>query len=266
MDNESEALVAEGYDAVYEAVPESPTLWQIWLDYAVGPDFPPEFSHISFATFADLHMLADQLRLGDDDTLVDLACGMGGPSLWMASQLPIGLIGVDASPVAVKSASCRAVRLGLDARSTFRVGTFAQTGLADGEADAVLSLDALQYAPNKAAAFDEMARALKPGKRLAFMAFEVIADRVAGLQVLGDDPVADYAPILDQAGFAVDTYEETPDWTERVWGAYQAILDSAVTLEREMGADAFGVLSLEVSLSLERRPYPRRVLAVATRR
>ena len=164
MANESEELVAAGYDAVYGAIPGAPALWQIWLDHAVGIDFPSDFSHISFATLADLRMLANELRLGDEDTLVDIACGMAGPSLWMASQFPIRVVGVDASSVAVQSATARAIRLGLDARSIFRVGTFGETGLAAGEADAVLTLDALQYAPDKAAACREFARILKPGK------------------------------------------------------------------------------------------------------
>ena len=104
MTSDDEALVAEGYDAVYRAVPRAPTLWQLWLDHAVGADYPAEFSHISFTTLADLRHLAEELHLGSGDTLVDLACGMGGPSLWMVSQLPIRLIGVDASSVAVELA------------------------------------------------------------------------------------------------------------------------------------------------------------------
>jgi hypothetical protein len=37
------------------------------------------------------------------------------------------------------------------------------------------------------------------------------------------------------------------------------------TLEAEMGSAAFGALSLEVALTLEREPYHRRVLAIAAR-
>ena len=82
MNAESEAIVAAGYDAVYRAVPGSPTLWQIWLDHAAGLDFPAAFSHISFVTIAELRALAETLRLDPGTALVDLACGMAGPSLW----------------------------------------------------------------------------------------------------------------------------------------------------------------------------------------
>lgn len=266
MTSEDETLVAEGYDAVYRAVPRAPTLWQLWLDHAVGPDYPADFSHISFTTLADLHRLAEELRLGSGDTLVDLACGMGGPSLWMVSQLPIRLVGVDASSVAVELASSRARDLELSSRTEFRVGTFATTALADGEADGALSLDALQYAPSKDAALREVARILKPGKRFVVAAFESIPDRVDGLPVLGDDPVDDYRPALERAGFDIQSYEEVPRWSERLSATYGAILESSVALEREMGAEAFGALALEVALTLERQPYRRRVTVVATRR
>lgn len=266
MSSGSEAIVAQGYDAVYGAVPRSPTLWQIWLEHAVGADFPGDYSHISFVTLAELHNLAGELRLRAGATLADIACGMGGPSLWIATQLPVRLVGVDASAVAVELASARAVRLGLETRSTFHVGTFSATGLSDGVADAVLSLDALQYAPDKAATFHEMARVLKSNGRLAFTAFEVQPDRVAGLPVLGDDPVDDYAPLLEREGFDVDAYEENVGWSERVTAAYTAIVERAAALTAEMGADAYGSLALEVALTLERRPYRRRVAVTATRR
>jgi ubiquinone/menaquinone biosynthesis C-methylase UbiE len=263
--DESEAIVAAGYDAVYRAVPRSPTLWRIWLDHAAGADFPGEYSHISFVTLAELRDLAGTLRFGTGATLVDLACGMGGPSLWIATQHAVRVNGIDASAVAVELANARAARLELADRCAFRTGTFGATGLPAASADAAMSLDALQYAPSKADAFREMARVLKPNGRLAFTAFEVHPDRVADLAVLGDDPVSDYRPLLEGAGFAIDAYDETPGWSERVAAAYEAILESAPALTSEMGADAYASLALEVGLTLERRPYRRRVTATASR-
>jgi SAM-dependent methyltransferase len=265
VDDETVKLVADGYDAVYDAVPAAPTLWQIWLDHAVGRDFPGEFSHISFASLADLRGLLTALSLRDGDLLADIACGMGGPSLWMASQAGIRVVGIDASGVAVTRATARARGLDLGDRCEFRVGTFEHTGLPDAAVDAWLSLDALQYAPDKSAAIREIARVMKPGGRVAFTAFEVIAEHVAGLPVLGDDPVDDYESLLAGAGLEVNAYEETPGALDRMTAAYEAILDHAEILEREMGATAYGSLALEVALTLQRRPYPRRVLAIATR-
>jgi SAM-dependent methyltransferase len=122
----------------------------------------------------------------------------------------------------------------------------------------------LQYAPSKADAFREMARVLKPNGRLAFTAFEVHPERVADLAVLGDDPVDDYRPILEAAGFAVETYDETVGWSARVTAAYEAIIESSAALTAEMGTDAYGSLAVEVAVTLERRPYRRRVSVTAS--
>jgi SAM-dependent methyltransferase len=258
-------MVAAGYDAVYRAVPHSPTLWQIWLDHAVGPDFPSAFSHISFVTLAELRSLASSLHLDEGITLADFACGMAGPSLWIASQFPVRVAGIDASAVAVELATARADQLGLADRSSFGAGTFAATGLTTGSAGAALSLDALQYAPSKTDAFRELARVIAPNGRLGFTAFELHPERVADLAVLGDDPVPDYRPFLEASGFDIEAYDETPGWEERITGAYEAIIENAPRLTAEMGEAAYGSLALEVGMTLERRPYRSRVVVTATR-
>ncbi|HTK17642.1 MAG TPA: methyltransferase domain-containing protein [Acidimicrobiia bacterium] len=266
MSSESEAIVAAGYDAVYRAVPRSPTLWQIWLDHAVGTDFPHEFSHISFVTLAELRSLANSLQLREGTTLADFACGMAGPSLWIASQFPVRVVGIDASAVAVELATARADQLGLADRSSFGAGTFAATGLTTGSAGAALSLDALQYAPSKTDALRELARVLAPNGRLGLTAFELHPERAADLAVLGDDPIPDYRPLLEASGFDIETYDETPGWAARVSGAYEAIIENATRLTAEMGDGAYSSLALEVGMTLERRPYRRRVVVIATRR
>jgi ubiquinone/menaquinone biosynthesis C-methylase UbiE len=165
----------------------------------------------------------------------------------------------------VDVAAIRAGTVGLEERATFRVGSFAATGLEDGCVSAAMTVDALQYAPSKAAAVTEVARVLRPGGRFVFTAFEVEADRVVGLPVLGDDPIGDYRPVLQAAGFAVDAYEETPGWWTTMKGAYRRVLDAADSLSQEMGPAAMAALGSEMAVTLEVEPYRRRVLAVSTR-
>jgi ubiquinone/menaquinone biosynthesis C-methylase UbiE len=257
--------VALGYDAVYEATPRSPTLRRIWGERVAGVDFPEEFLHISFVTLDQLSRMAEELRVQPGDTIVDLACGMGGPALWAARETSSKLIGVDLSSVAVRLASERAAELGLAERASFKTGSFAATGLEDGSADAVMSEDALQYAPDKSAALREIHRILRPGRRLVFTAFELEPSRVSGLPVLGDDPVDDYEPLLEAAGFAIDAYEAPLGWPEPMSSAYQALLDAKDALTDEMGPMAVTALFSELTLTLEREPYRRRILAIATR-
>ena len=82
----SDDPVAAGYDAVFAAMRDAPTLRRIWREHACGPDFPEDFHHISFVTLSELERVARELRLGPGETLADLACGMGGPALWLARE------------------------------------------------------------------------------------------------------------------------------------------------------------------------------------
>ena len=257
--------VEAGYDAVYAAMPHSPTLRRVWREYAAGVDFPDEFAHISFVTLPQLHRIASRLRLAPGDTLVDLGCGMGGPALWLARQAGANLVGVDLSPVAIAQATARATALELSSSARFVVGTFAATGLASGSADGIMSEDAIQYAPDKAEAFSEAARILRRGRRLMFTAFEFDDKAAAGLPIIGADPVGDYRPLLEAAGFEVELYEMVPGWPEPMASAYGAVLAAREALVQEMGEPAVAALSAEMTLTLERRPYKRRVLAVAAR-
>jgi len=258
-------LLTDGYNAVYGATPNSPTLRRIWHEIAEGPDFPEEFGHVSFVTLSELQRMATELRLNPGDTLVDLGCGMAGPALWMAKETQAKLVGMDASQVATEQASARAARLGLGGQARFVVGSFADTGLEAASADAVMSEDAIQYGPDKKAAMAEAARILRPGGRFVFTAFELEPEAAAPLPILGVGTTDDYRPALKDAGFNVEVYEEVPGWPAPMTAAYSAVVDAKETLTEEMGEAAVGALALEMSMTLGAKPYKRRVLAVATR-
>lgn len=259
-------IVSAGYDAVYAALAQSPTLRHIWHEHAEGADFPEEFGHISFTTLAELRRVAAELRVGSGDTFVDLGCGTAGPALWVARETGAHLVGIDASHVAVQQATHRAARLDLAGQARFAVGSFAATGLDPGSAAAAMNEDALQYAPDKRAAMTEVGRILRRGARFVFTAYELEPARAATMPVLGADPIEDYQPPLVEAGFVVESYEEVAGWPEPMTTTYSAALDAKEPLTREMGEAAARALLFEMSMTLEHRPYRRRVLVVATKR
>jgi ubiquinone/menaquinone biosynthesis C-methylase UbiE len=152
----------------------------------------------------------------------------------------------------------------LAAVSGFITARFEQLAIRSESAEAVMSVDALQYAANKLATFVEAARTLRPGGRLMFTAFEV--DSAAGVPVLGRDPVSDFRPLLEAAGFEVAHYEETADWMRRVTRTYEAVRGALPVLSQQLGSAAATALAVEVSLTLERAMYRRRILAAAVRR
>ena len=258
-------VVRDGYEAVYDALPQGKTFGRIWRERAYGGEFPIEFAHIGFLTLTEAQRLVDGLDLAANDVLVDIACGAGGPGLWAAQRSGASLIGVDPAASGVAAATQRAIDVGLADRARFQLGTFEHSNVPDAAADAVMTIEAFQYAPDKRAAVREFARILKPGGRLGIVCFEVDPTKAQGLPVLGVDPIADYSPLLHAAGFEVDTYDETPGWADRVYGTFSALVDASDALNAEMGERAAAGTLSEAMLTVATKPYPRRVLIVAHR-
>jgi SAM-dependent methyltransferase len=261
VDNALE-MVASGYDALYSTWADSPTLGALWRQHVTGPDFPDDFRHISFLRLAELQSLRSALDLPPGSDLADLACGAGGPGLWVSQQTGARLTGIDLSAVAVERATARARELNIRA-ATFRQGTFERTGLDTASVDGVMSVDAIQYAPHIARSFAEIRRVLRPGGRLAFAAFELEASRVTGLPVWRD-PVSDYRPLLEKGGFHVLRYDQLPGWRDQVMATFTAVIAARQVLETELGAAAAGALVAEASITVELQPYSGHVLAVAS--
>jgi ubiquinone/menaquinone biosynthesis C-methylase UbiE len=254
-------VVAAGYDAVYEAWSSSAAFHEMWARHAVD-GVAVGFEHLNFAGAAELERLRDLLDVRAGDRVVDLCCGAGGPGVWIARETKGVLVGVDVSRVGTRVAAARAATQHLPG-ATFVVGSVDQLPIADSCALGVISLDSLQYVPDKRTTFAEVARVLVRGGRFAFTAFEVDAARVRDVPVLGADPVENYSMLLRDVGFTVDTYEETPGWRDRLVAAYSAVLAAEPMLRPEMGTNAMDALMLEMSLTLQIEPYSRRVLAVA---
>jgi SAM-dependent methyltransferase len=128
-----------------------------------------------------------------------------------------------------------------------------------------MTVDALQYAPDKTAAIAELHRILRPGGRFAFVAFELDAGRIAQVEGVWEDPVGDYRPLLEAGGFEVLSYDQIPDWENQVSAAFGAVVAQQAALEAEMGQRAAEATLLEASITLALQPYCGHVLAVTTR-
>jgi SAM-dependent methyltransferase len=257
-------VVAAGYDAVYASWSSSATFHEMWARNAVDGEIAPGFEHLNFARLSELADLRDALVLQSGDAVVDLACGAGGPGAWVARETDAVLLGVDLSAVGTRLARDRAISHHLSG-AAFVVGSVDHLPVADGSVSGVMSLDSLQYVPDKRATFGEVARVLSADGRVAFTAFEVDAERVRDVPVLGIDPIADYSVLLRDVGLTVDAYEETPGWHDRLVAAYGAVVAAETELRPELGDGAMDALTLEMALTLAIEPYPRRVFAVAHR-
>jgi ubiquinone/menaquinone biosynthesis C-methylase UbiE len=168
-------ITPDDYNTAHAGIHGSPLMRDLWAQ-AMGDQYPAEVEPFSSCTWWVLGHAVAALRLRPDDLLVDLGCGRGGPGLWLARALSARLVGIDFSPVAVDLAASRAPGFVGPGRAEFRQGTFDSTGLADGCAGGVVSVDALPFARDKQAALREVRRILAPGGRVVM----TVVERPAG--------------------------------------------------------------------------------------
>lgn len=240
--------------------PTSTARARIWRQ-VYGPEYPGWADPFSYVSVTELRKFADELQVARGRCLVDVGCGRGGPGLWVAAVTGAELVGIDLDETALAAARQRADQVGLGDQASFSKGSFADTGLPGGSAQAVMSVDALLFATDKRAATAELARILTPGGRLVLTSWDYHR------QPAGRPPqVADHRPLLEQAGFDVLGYEETEAWRERQERTGRALLAAAAELAAESGGEVAqrraGIAEMNATLDC----IIRRVLVIARRR
>jgi cyclopropane fatty-acyl-phospholipid synthase-like methyltransferase len=230
----------------------------VWRE-VFGDEYPAGLDPYSFVTVSELNRFSAELRVAEGDRLADLGCGRGGAGLWVAGKTGAQLIGIDISETALQAARSRASAMGVEHLAEFREGSFERTGLGSAFLDGVMSVDALLFAPDKAAALTELRRILRPNGRLVFTSWDY------GRQPEKRPPqVDDHRPHLRAAGFDVLAYDETEDWHRRTLESGQGLLDHVEELALESGDDV-GELRASIGEMLATvDAMTRRVLVVAS--
>jgi len=184
---------------------------------------PADLLSTSLLSWEGIAEVVADLRLSHGDTLLDLACGRGGYGLEIAARTGSRLVGVDFSAEAVRQASEQAGRLGRTA--DFRTGDLAATGLGDGSVNAVVCVDAIQFAEEPSAAYAELRRVLAPGGRAVLTCWEPVTP--------DDERLSERLRRVDlRAGLTAEGFEDVetqdrPDWraAERAMWEEAAALD-----------------------------------------
>lgn len=210
------------FDAAFTATACSPGVRRVWQ--AAEPDLPGEIEPFSFLSVGMLQHVAAWAALAPGQTLVDLACGRGGPGLWLARASGAALIGIDFSPVAVDQAARRAARFGVAGRARFVLGDLTATGLADATADAVICVDALHFAADLIAGAAEALRILRPGGRLAFTNWQ--PREPTDQRLLPRLRHRAWAPVLTRAGFVDIWVDARPEWHRTYTRLYELALNA----------------------------------------
>ena len=258
---EDRSGVADRFNRAHSARLGSRTLERVWVN-AYGEDYPEEVKPNAFYSRSTLLRLRTGLRTDAGATIVDLGCGNGGVGLWIARELDTRLIGIDLSPAGVAAASERAAELGFGDRGQFLEGDMTATGLPAASCDGAISLDVLCFVPDKAAAVNEVGRILRPGARFGFTTWEQkgYSARLKTAQV------ADHRPVLTEAGFDIELYEEPADWRRQQRAVLEGLLASEQDLAAELDRLAVDQFMRLARGMLAEMPERRYVSVIARRR
>lgn len=155
--------IQEFYDA-------SSGLWeQMWGEhmhhgyYGVAGDEKKE------RRIAQIDLIEELLKwanVGQAENILDVGCGIGGSSLYLAQKFNAKVCGVTLSPVQVRRAEERAAEAGLSSRATFQVADALNLPFADASFDLVWTLESGEHMPDKVKFLQECYRVLQPGGTL----------------------------------------------------------------------------------------------------
>jgi SAM-dependent methyltransferase len=192
--------------------------------------------------------MANLARVGQERLVLDLACGRGSTSRFLAKRYDCHVIGLDLSRKSISIADRRAKNQGQFHRVTFAVANAEHLPLKSETFDIVVSECSFSLLNNKKACAREINRVLKPNGILALddITHEELSKQreLSDLQCpcfAGAESVEEYKNIFEQVGFDLITFEDhSMDLRRIAWQIIQAYgsLDnywnSLNTMKREL--------------------------------
>ncbi|KAK6936500.1 Methyltransferase type 11 [Dillenia turbinata] len=158
--------IAEFYD-------ESSGVWEdIWGEHMHHGFYDPNASvDVSDHLPAQIRMIEEAFRFADvseDSTrrpksIVDVGCGIGGSSRYLAKKFGAECHGITLSPVQAQRAQALAAAQGLADQVFFQVADALDQPFPDGKFDLVWSMESGEHMPDKQKFVSELARVAAPG-------------------------------------------------------------------------------------------------------
>ncbi len=112
--------------------------------------------------------LAGLAQLRAEHCVLDVGCGVGGTSRYLASRLGCTVTGIDLTEEYCQVATMLSERVGLADRTSFRAGSALELPFDDDAFDVVWTEHVQMNIADKAGFYGELARVLKPAGQLAF--------------------------------------------------------------------------------------------------
>jgi len=168
---ESHDLGGNLSDRIRNFYDESSSLWeQVWGEhmhhgyYGVDGTSREKDPRIAQRILIEKILLWSQLTSAQQ--ILDVGCGIGGSTLYLASKYYAKATGITLSPRQAARATSRAETAGLDSHVGFVVANALAMPFADNSFDLVWSLESAEHIPDKQQFLAECIRVLRPNGRL----------------------------------------------------------------------------------------------------
>ncbi len=223
---------------------------------------------------AQIDLIEELLRWAEvqqASQIIDVGCGIGGSSLYLAQKFNAAVAGITLSPVQANRASQRASAAGLANRAQFQVADALGMPFPDQSFDLVWSLESGEHMPDKQKFLQECQRVLRPGGKLIMATWchrdistqPLSADEQRHLEKIYQVYCLPYVISLPQyEAIAADlSFQQirTVDWSEAVAPFWNVVIDSALTPAALVGLvqAGWGTIQAALSLGLMSRGYQR---------
>ena len=128
------------------------------------------------------HQAIRTVLSGSGSDFLDVGCGTGDMALALLRRSPTArLTGIDFSTAMVSLAIAKTREAGLEARAHYQIGDATSLPMGNGSFDGITCAFCLRNIVDRAAAFREMRRVLRPGGTVAILELTKPAGTLAGL-------------------------------------------------------------------------------------
>jgi len=240
-------------------------LWeQVWGEHMHHGYYGPDGKQRKERRQAQIDLIEEFLawaRVQTASQILDVGCGIGGSSLYLAEKFGASTEGITLSPVQANRATQRAEAAGLGQRVSFQVADALAMPFPDESFDLVWSMESGEHMPDKQKFLQECYRVLKPGGKFLMATWchrptppALTPDEQQHLEKIYRVyclpyviSLPDYAQIAQETGF---TAIQTADWSEAVAPFWNIVIDSALTPAALIGLVQSGWTTIQAALSL----------------
>jgi tocopherol O-methyltransferase len=262
-------MSTELYQQIQEFYDASSNLWEgVWGEHMhhgyYGPDgnIKLDRRQAQIDLIEELLTWTSDFNLNPPQNILDVGCGIGGSSLYLAEKFGARVTGITLSPVQANRAQERARTAGLEDRTDFQVANALNMPFEDNSFDFVWSLESGEHMPDKAKFLQECYRVLKPGGKLMLATW---CHRPTNIEPLSNDEhkhlqeiyrvyclpyvisLPAYVEIVEQCGFKDLRVD---DWSIAVEPFWDVVIDSAISPQAVVGLLKAGWKTIEAAISL----------------